>query len=433
MSTKYKQAYTLDPGTSQVTISILSLDAYFVLEGQTAKLQTFTYGAIGTAQSNPQQFTLHSDGQYVLAMIESQYDSTKIATSPSYCHLYFKPEGSNWLWATDVQTGDNGSLFTIGQGQQTTNSIAIQVPTEANPAGVPGGLPNLDSSIVFLLDKNANGNLLFRGNEPLNDQMTNQSVDFTALHQVLKAQYEKQTSKTDFPEIGSYILRDIAFLDPDPAGEGNILAAEIGSFGATDPKQVDQKWYPETVEKPLSGGMLGQVANWNVEPTGGSPKHPNLNMDVEIAKNLSTWMGTQLTDAAGNDIPTVYYIHCASGHDRTGMVATGYLIHNYTMDLSRAYILGTTISKLSIPMGGNLIQNCYDITSKAEDKLRSRCFVAGNGSDSSYNDTIVKMYNTLTASTTGAFSTDAISGDPAIGNVGTVYVHSYYPWDQPGS
>jgi|GEM_PF-5950482 len=429
MSTSFKQDYTLDPGKNQVTLTILSLDAYFTLDGDTNQLQTFTYGEKGKDQPKPQKFTVHSDGQYVLTMVKTQYENlTGGATSPSYCHLYFKPEGANWLWSTDVQASDNSTIFAAKQGEHTNNSIVIQVPTEANPPGLPSGLPSLNSSIVFLLDKNTNGNLLFRGNVPLNDQMTGQSVDFTNLHQVLKEKYEFQTGLSDFPAIGTYILRDIAFLDPDPAGEGNILMAEIASFGATATSQVNQTWYPETASLPLSGGMLGQVANWDVEPTGGSPAHTNLNLDVEVVKNLSDWMNTPLQNAAGNTIQTVYYIHCSSGHDRTGMIAAGYLMYNYQMDLSDAYILGTTINKLTVPMGGNLIQNCYDVTSKDEDALRSRCFVAGTGSASPYNNTIVAMYNTLNKVTDGAFSETAISGDPAIGNTGTTYVHAYYPW-----
>lgn len=105
----------------------------------------------------------------------------------------------------------------------------------------------------------------------------------------------------------------------------------------------------------------------------------------------------------------------------------------YGMGLSKAYILGTTIHKLTAPAGGNLIQNCVDVDHSTPDASRSRCFVAGNATatDSPYNDTIVDLYNICFHPGAGeSLSDTALSGDPAATPAPPtppVYVYSTYP------
>lgn len=418
--------YTLNPGESQVKITLISADASF---SNTSSVTEFNYGQVGVSKPST-NFTVYSQGEYVLALIETQYSPVTgppVIDPPSYCHIYFKPEGTNWLWSTNAQTDDNPSIFPNGQGERNNSVINIQSPTEQNPASIPSTYPNLNSELVFLLDKNANGNLLFRGNEPLKPGKTGQDIDFQTLHNCLKAKYQLQTGSYDFPGMGDYILRDIAFLSPNPLGEGPILLAEIGSFGATETSQVDQKWYPETPGT-FSKGMKGQVSNWNVEPASSSTS-----LNVEMVNNLSEWMNTPYTDpTTGATIPVVYYIHCSSGHDRTGMISSGYLMRHYGLGLSEAFILGTTIHKLNLNYGGNLVTNCEDIFGDGTvDPIRSRCFVAGTAQNPTYNDAVVNIYNSLNYVNSGKLSSKAVSGDPAIGNTGTAYVYSHYPWNFP--
>jgi len=426
-----QQEYKLSPGKSQVTITLISKGASF---SETKEKKILNYGEIGIEKPS-EDFTVYSKGEYVYALIETQYNPTDVSpptkpptviNPPSSCHIYFKPEGSNWLWSTDAQTADNVSIFPSGQGERTKNEVNIQLPTSQNPASKPSTYPNLNSELVFLLDKNDIGNMLFRGNEPLEPGKHGQKIDFETLHTSLKSKYQRQTGMHDFPEIGKYILRDIAFLGHNPDGEKPILMHEISSFGATEISQVNQTWYPTKAVAISPTGMLGQVSNWNVEPTGSG----NIDLDVTMVKKLVEWMGEQQLDSKGKKIPTIYYIHCSSGHDRTGMISSGYLMHQYNLALSEAYILGTTIHKLDMNYGGNLITDCEDITSKAIDPDRSRCFVAGNGTSSPYNDAIVDIYNSLNSVKTGKLSATAISGDPAISNSGTTYVHSWYPWSK---
>lgn len=422
----YQQAYDLKPGTSQVTITLISKGASF---SNTESTKTFNTGTIGNKNPN-ENFTVYSNGEFVYALIETQYKPItrtghKPIDPPSYCHIYFKPGGTNWLWSTDAQTADNDSIFPGGQGERTGSTITIQSPTDQNPSSLPSTLPNLNSELVFLLDKNVNGNMLFRGNEPLKPGLKCQDIDFHTLHNCLKTKYQRQTGLDNFPEMGKYILRDIAFLGHNINGELPILLAEVGTFGALELSQVDQKWYPAS-PKNFSSGMKAQVSNWNVEPAETSTA-----LDVEMIKNLSTWMNTDspYKDANHNPIPVIYYIHCSSGHDRTGMISSGYLMHHYGLGLTDAFILGTTIHKLNASYGGNLVTNCKDFVSKEIDSNRSRCFVAGTQANPTYNNGILNIYNTLHSTAVTELPSKAVSGDPAINNTGQAYVFSHYPWD----
>ena len=429
-----KQDYSLDPGKNLVTITLISEGASF---SNTTVQKTLTYG-IQTSSEPAKSFTVYSNGEWVLAKVETQYlpqtipnpkhkkgsDTPKTLTvnPPSYCHIYFKPQGSNWLWSTDAQTADNPTIFAKGQGEHDIETITIQCPTAQNPNSEPATLPNLNSELVFLLDKNTNGNMLFRGNEPLGPGESGQQINFQTLHNCLKSKYQLQTGKFDFPEMGKYVLRDIAFLDHVPTGELPILMAEISSFGATEASKVHQKWFPS--EPGTFSGMKGQVANWNVEPS-------NITLDVQMVENLTTWVNSTFTDPkTGKVLPVIYYIHCSSGHDRTGMISSGYLMKKYGLELSEAYILGTTIHKLNLNYGGNLVVNCEDIYARTTDPDRSRCFVAGSPGDPTYNNAIVSIYESLNNVASASLSTKAVSGDPAIGNEGgTTYAYSNYPWD----
>ncbi|WP_074407636.1 hypothetical protein [Aquimarina megaterium] len=422
----YQQTYDLKPGTSQVTITLISKGASF---STTESIKTFNTGTIGNKNSK-ESFTVYSNGEFVYALIETQYKPVtrtghKPIDPPSYCHIYFKPGGTNWLWSTDAQTADNDSIFPGGQGERTGSTITIQSPTDQNPSSLPSTLPNLNSELVFLLDKNVNGNMLFRGNEPLKPGLKCQDIDFHTLHNCLKTKYQLQTGLDNFPEMGKYVLRDIAFLGHNINGELPILLAEVGTFGALELSQVDQKWYPASPKK-FSSGMKAQVSNWNVEPAETSTA-----LDIEMIKNLSTWMKTDspYKDANHNPIPVIYYIHCSSGHDRTGMISSGYLMHHYGLGLTDAFILGTTIHKLNASYGGNLVTNCEDFVSKEVDSNRSRCFVAGTQANPTYNNGILNIYNTLHDTAVTELPSKAVSGDPAIKNTGQAYVFSHYPWD----
>jgi hypothetical protein len=263
--------YNLVPtGETEVTITLTpQTNTYFTKGSDTTKLQTFTIGQVGVKGSK-QKFTLHTDHEYASAMIEVQYVSPHPSKTdwnpPSYCHIYFKPNGTDWIWSGESIVGDNPSVLVAGEGLHKTADIELQVPTQANPAQGGNQYQCLESSIVFLLDKKENGNMVFRGNEPLAPGASDQLVDFNTLHNTLKQKYFRQTGKMDFPEKGKYVLRDIAFLGP---GEDSMMLRELKSFGGSKISQLDnQAWYPASPASVLgSSGVLGQMSNWNVEPS----------------------------------------------------------------------------------------------------------------------------------------------------------------------
>lgn len=419
-----QKAYTLNPGKNIVTITLISKGASF---SDTSLETTISYGSKSSLKS-ADPFTVYSNGEWVFALVETQYDpvAKPAVTGPSYCHMYFKPGGSasgggDWFWAIDVQPSDNNTIFVNNNTVQHTNTeIAFQAPTKVNPLGPPSTYPSLNTSVVFLLDKNENGNMLFRGNEPLDTGLRGQRIDFNALHNALKAKYEIQTGLSDFPSMGNYVLRDMAFLDHSPFGELPILIHEIASFGAIDSKQVIETWFPA---KPKNfSGMLGQVSNWNVE-TATTLNTRNVNCVKLLAEGMST--PSKFKNSDGDTIPVIYYIHCSSGHDRTGMISSGYLMKKYGYGLDKSFILGTTIHKLSHAWGGNLVVDCDDISTNNVDPNRSRCFVAGE----TYNHAVERIYETLTNTTSAHLSPVAKSGDPAINESGTAYVYPSYAWE----
>lgn len=65
----YQQAYDLKPGTSQVTITLISKGASF---SNTESTKTFNTGTIGNKNPN-ENFTVYSNGEFVYALIETQY------------------------------------------------------------------------------------------------------------------------------------------------------------------------------------------------------------------------------------------------------------------------------------------------------------------------------------------------------------------------
>jgi hypothetical protein len=155
------------------------------------------------------------------------------------------------------------------------------------------------------------------------------------------------------------------------------------------------------------------MCNWEIEPhaTPGNDV-----FDWHSAQKLSAML------AATQSVPYVYYIHCASGHDRTGIVASSYLIVNRGLDLKKALIQGTTIAKLPSDMGGTqLIVDCQDIDGSNKNGIdpdRSRVLmIAGI-----YDTTVLNIYNSQNPSSPlAAVPADAVSSDPA-------YVYSEYPW-----
>lgn len=424
------QVYSIDPANTQLVIQLVSAGDSLSGNGQ-SNVQNLTVGTPGVV-TPPFDLTLTTPANDPWAQIQVTVNYPAVASlnnqSTSTCHVYLKAEGTNWLWKVNTNVvGDNTSVVANGPGPSTGNSIVFQPATALNPSTPGSEFPPLDSRVVFLLDWNQQtGNLVFRGNEPLAPGSANQLVDFQTLHDLLQTRYEQQTGETNFPAIGQYVLREVAFLGSD---EKPTLDALLESYGGTPGQgQLDnQAWYPTTPTAFAPTGMLGQLSNWNVQVSAdvsGQP-HPNLDLDVRFALQLVTWMNRQET------LPHIYYIHCASGHERTGMESSAYLMAQYGFAVSEAFIFGTTVryNDTGTPEG-NLVQPCYDVGTTTTDNVRARCFPASAPAGQiGYNQTIIDMYNKLNNVTNGAFSTTSTSGDTGTGQSGQAYVYPCYPWE----
>jgi len=95
----------------------------------------------------------------------------------------------------------------------------------------------------------------------------------------------------------------------------------------------------------------------------------------------------------------IYYIHCASGHDRTGMASACYLASTALDALSseasssdidkainKAYIMGTTLQKQPTT-GGDIVATCYDWKTGDKNLTKSRCFPVENAG---YTESLMK-------------------------------------------
>jgi len=261
--------------------------------------------------------------------------------------------------------------------------------------------------MVFMVDYYPENNTyLFRGNTPFNTPDKNngkQTVDFEKLHCYMQEKFEAQTGKKiSFPEYGSYILRDICLQSK--SSEGGSILWELESFGGTELSQLSTKdWYPNKPNKP-------QIINWEIEPHALSK---NDVFDLSCAKKLSDLINQK------HKIPHIYYIHCASGHDRTGLVASSYLVINRNLSLQKALICGTTISKLTSG-SGNLRENCIDINTTTTNPNRSRVIMINK----IYDETVLNIYNSFHN------NKEPINSIPQkVRSKNPSYVYSTYPWE----
>ena len=165
-----------------------------------------------------------------------------------------------------------------------------------------------------------------------------------------------------------------------------------------------QAWYSADRTEPQN-----YMCNVEVEPSKDT-------FDLKTASKLSRWMSPKTAP----DIFNIYYIHCASGHDRTGIVASAYMIENRKLSLLRSLIYGTTIAKLSSGID-KLQVNCIDLDGENAGKIdanRSRIQMISNV----YDETILKIYNMHNPTTsTSEIPKKAMDVDPS-------YVYSTYPW-----
>jgi len=409
-NTTVSRQFVLSPAPGMKVTVIVNELAYVTLEGSSSPIQTFTVGEVGGTASVTQVFTIHNISEYAEGelSVASVVDG---APNTAYCHVDYFLSGATF-WDRHVLKDDDPSIIA---STSLTNTLAVAAPTKPSPGGVHSLFQTLDVAMVFLVDKHSNGNMLFRGNSPMAEAKTDngpQRIDFDTLHRYLEQRYKEQTGLADFPQKGDYVLCDVCLQSP--ASEGGAIAEELKSFGGDNLKQLaGQAWYPSApVEK---DGYWVQMCNWSIEPDGVRTSQDDL-FDYKMAMDLSAWIDGRKP----NDKPHIYYIHCASGHDRTGIAASTYLIKNRMLGLSEAFVYGTTVAKLPKGPGRSQLQrNCDDMGTSTLDPDRSRIMLISDV----YNETVVNIYTLMNPkSPDPALSPASTSTDPA-------YVYPNYPWD----
>lgn len=345
--TSIPQRYRLLPGSTRVTLTLLpQTGTYFTVGGNPEPVQSFTCGSVGREDNTPVWFTVFSPTGLAGAQAEVAYLSPQPQPewrSPSSCHLYFRPGSLDWIWNGAAIAGDNASVLADGEGPHTDSTIAFRPPARPNLARGPRLYPCLDNLRVSLLDRNGlTGNMIFRGNAPLAPTPGNQLVDFDTLHNTLKFAYFNLTGQADFPDKGRYVLRDIALLDG--RAESKMLLRELMSFGGSDvgADLKNREWYPAAPSAVSRSGILAQMSHWPVSVSEALSDN-SLDFTKLAATQLRSWMNRR------EALPQIYYIHCADGHERSGVMSAWYLLTNREMSLSDAYMLGTAVN--GFPVG----------------------------------------------------------------------------------
>ena len=450
MSTyQYTQKYTIktDAGIKVILTKQDDTDYTIILEGNA--VPSVTVGSISS--TSPQSLTIEiasNASAYSNAIMSCQYAPISAWNNQdsSQCNLCFNltdPGGNSYWSITGVETqGDNLSIFPSSQ-PGASETVEITVPTKQNPNTHPSPQPVLDPNMVFLLDI-AGNSLVFRGNSPLGEKTSEnpqQNIDFPKFIAALDSAFHKATG-LHLPADGGYEICIIALLSQ--TGEDDILIPEIASFGGTK-EQLSQSWYPSVSNIPYPipalTNVTGRMCQWNVNPAG--TKNGNyVNMVSQLATEMNNWIYKGL-GGIESDIskPRIFYIHCASGHDRTGMMCTSYLTQKKILfkdfksgdvfsnqDLTETFIMGTTLNKIPY-RNGQYAPDCYDIHKpNQKNPNKSRCFLISGA----YNQTVAWAADKLSGNPESSLSlsADALSGDPLIKKYAHshAYVETDYPW-----
>lgn len=376
------KAYKLKVDTSILTCTI-SVQKYSTATFKVSGEEVTSFSGTSGEEID---FTV-TGGDYINAYVNVTYDKNTYNETSSQCNICFiLATNSSFIWQATgkLAQGDNPSIFTSGNGanstEHTSNVLEAVTPTEKNPSVPPSAAQVLNATQVYIVDYNAvNKNILVRGNSPLGKESEgNQLIDFNALEQAIQTACEAASID---PEMSSYVLHDISLLS---SAEEYIWANEYYSFGNTGVPSMDKRtWFPVTpTQLPgVTGTKTGNWCRWNIQPDeiGQST--------ADLVQELSGFMKVK------NDVLHIYYVHCASGHDRTGMVSATYIADtdtDTTETLDKAFVMGTTLVKQASG-GGDIVADCNTWGTTTPNTLKSRCFMA----DAAYSTTFSKAMNIL--------------------------------------
>lgn len=430
------QSYTiqLDSGVTNVQLIAINGDTPFVMNGQPPASSITISATSGSGQPTTQAITVQSSStSYIQANIICTYPLGASKNNPtattSDCTMCFNlgdPGGDYWTIMGTSEQGDNTSIFAAANSGSTP-IVEIQIPTAVNPSVPPSNAPVLDPNMVFLLDMvtySGATNMIFRGNSPLaanTPSNPEQLINFPNFIQTLLTTYNKQVSDPK-PVVEYFELDVIALLGP---GEKFILNPEFQSFGIKYDPITSQQWYPP-LNNPgvkINNEVTGRICRWDIEPATipQIPNDPNTALAVKLAQTIYSLINTP-TDSG---VPRLIYIHCDSGHDRTGLMSTLYLVEKLiksnslsqpfsNADLEAAFINGTTLNYLPDGYsGGDYVQKCYNVGTTTFNPKKSRCFLISD----SYNYSVIWGAEVLAFGNTPSkppltLTTTALTGDP---------------------
>jgi len=436
--------YTLTVNSDVISAEI-SLQAYSTATMKDASGKVVS-SITATPTNNNIVFTVEG-AEYINAVTNSvcmfkaagANESTKTNSQCNICFI-LNPE-SSFVWQATGKRGqgDNPSMFPPGSGKNTTEhdttTVTVQKITEANPSVPPSSAQVLRPSQVFLVDWDINNKtILVRGNSPLGEESKGgQTINFANLQSAIVNACTAAHGPT-LADLGNYVLHDIALLS---SAEEYIWANEYFSFtgNSGEPNSAQRTWFPST-PTPLrginSGTPTGQMSRWNVEPVDATVGSVKPTILIDLVTHLKTWMETP------EEVYNVYYIHCASGHDRTGMVASTYLAYKsltssiplgpVATQIDKSFIYGTTLQHQS-STGGDIVQECYNFGTTTLSSSKSRCFLA----DENYNDTFLTALMNLVPPSEGTYSLGSdTTRTPSneSGSSAKPYVMAQYPFSE---
>ena len=439
----YTQQYTLTAKAGTKIILTKQDDTNYIIIQNGKEVESVTIGLTTSTSAESTTITIKSKtSAYSNAVISCEYAAIPNWSNQdkSQCNICFNltDTGSYWSITGETSQGDNLSIFSTNHPM--TQTVEVQIPTLKNSQTEASPQPVLDPNMVFLLDT-VGDNLFFRGNAPLGAQKEgdpNQNIDFPKFVAALDSALHKAKG-LHLPDSG-YEICIIALLSQ--GGEDGILIPEIESFGGTK-AQLSEDWYPSAQNVaysiPSLTNVTGRMCQWNINPAG-TKNGIYVKMAQQLAVKMNIWINNGIGNIDANNTKRIFYIHCASGHDRTGMMSASYLAQKKVSlndfsngesftdtDLTETYIMGTTLNKIPYS-GGQYKPNCYDINNhNIENPYKSRCFLISGA----YDQTVSWVAEQLSGNPSSklSLSEDALSGDPKYKYTNDkAYVETAYPW-----
>jgi hypothetical protein len=290
--------------------------------------------------------TLSSAGPNATGPAQFHYLSTNTTWNVQAENDFFKQPFNCF-----VKMGPSGWQFTNRCDQQNskgldncTGCLTLNAPGGGTALIAPGcvfqDLSAANYHNVYLLDKQGK-NLLFRGPRPTVWKNGAWKFDNKGLFATMASRYQYQVADgSTFPDTFHFV--DISLISNEKSSnaknsEHDVLMAEYTFFKGTADNPPAYLPQPSSGFATLNKTVDGKFYWWNMLPGADGAQSSYL---PKLINNITAMM--QSTD----DVPYVIYFHCDAGSDRTGEVASSYMLSDRTgSDTKDAYIYGTTVFK----------------------------------------------------------------------------------------